>query len=92
MTGDTVQGSFSLILTLLRGSASAAVGEGYPGLLHEIGCTRVLVLLEPLWLSGSNREAALPAWLTPRPRGRAVAGATGINLGRSSQMAVEQTL
>ena len=48
MTGDAVQGSFSLFLTLLHGSASAAVCEGYPGLLHDLGCARVPVLMEPL--------------------------------------------
>ena len=48
MTRHTVQGSFSLFLTLLRGSASAVVDKGYPGLLHELGCDRVLVLLDRL--------------------------------------------
>ena len=31
-------------------------------------------------------------WLTPRPRGHALVGATGINLRRSSRAAVEHTL
>ena len=37
-------------------------------------------------------DVALSTWLTPRPRGRALVGATEINLRRSSRVAVEQTL